>query len=79
MALQRQERVVGRHATPVVDHAHERQPALLHVDLHLPSAGIEGVLDELLHDRGGALHHLACGDLVHEPGREYLDAGHGAL
>ncbi len=39
-------------------------------------AGVEGVLDQLLDDRGGALDHLAGGDLVDEFAGKDTD-GHG--
>ena len=49
---------------PVVGDPDERQAALLEVDLDVPGPGVEGVLEQLLHHGGGALDHLAGGDLV---------------
>ncbi len=77
--LERERGVGGVHPATVVDHPHERESALLHLDLDLPSPGIERVLDQLLHDRGRALDHLAGGDLVHEAGWQEQDARHATL
>ena len=79
VALQRQQRVLALHAAAVVGHPDEGEPALLHVHGDGGRARVEGVLDQLLHDGGRALDHLARGDLVDEPGREDLDARHGAV
>ncbi|HPG16903.1 MAG TPA: hypothetical protein PK392_03695 [Opitutaceae bacterium] len=49
--------------------------AKLHFDAR--GAGIERVFHQLLHDRGGALHHLASGDLVGDPVGKDADFGHG--
>jgi hypothetical protein len=77
VALEREERVLLGHAAAVVAHPDQREPALLDVDLDLPRARVERVLDELLHDGRGPLDDLAGGDLVDEPGREHLDPRHG--
>ena len=42
-----------------------------------PGAGVDGVLDQLLDDRGGPLDDFARGDLVGEVGRQPMDPGHG--
>ena len=47
---------------------------LLHLDLDLGGARVQGVLQQLLHHRGGPLHHLAGGDLVDQLGFEWMDA-----
>ena len=76
MALEREEDILRAHPGTVVGHPHQGEPPLFQLDLHLASARVERVLHELLHDRGGPLHHLACRDLVDEPGGENLDARH---
>ncbi len=78
VALEREQGVVAVHPAAVVGHAHQREPALLDVDGDRAGARVEGVLDELLHDGGGSLDHLARGDLVHEPGGQDVDARHRA-
>ncbi len=79
VALERQGRVVAVQAAAVVRDPDEREATLLHVDRDRARARVERVLDELLHHRGGALDHLPGGDLVHEPGRQDLDARHRAF
>ena len=72
-------RVLPPHAGPVVGDPHEGEPAVLQVDLDRAGPRVEGVLEQLLHDRGRALDHLPGGDLVHEPRREHLDERHALL
>jgi hypothetical protein len=74
--LEREGRVLPVHAAAVVGHPDEGEPALLDVDGDRPRARVERVLDELLHHRRGPLHHLARGDLVHEPRGEDVDPRH---
>ncbi len=64
MPLQREARVGGIHPLAVVLDADERLAA--HLDRHADArrAGVDGVLDELLHDRRGTLDDFARGDLV---------------
>src|SRR5439155_6627092 len=51
--------------------------ALFEVEGDAGGAGVQGVLDEFLDDRGGAFDDLARGDLVGDEGGEGLDAGLG--
>jgi hypothetical protein len=76
VALEGEQRVVAVHPGTVVRDPHEREAPFLHVDRDGAGARVERVLDELLHDRRGTLDDLARGDLVHEPGREDMDARH---
>ncbi len=48
------------------------------LDLHREGMGpgVDGVLHQLLHHRGGALHHLAGGDEVGHMAVQHLDMGH---
>ena len=51
MSLQREQGIISRHAVAVVLDPHERPPAMAKFDLNARGPGIEGVLDEFLHDR----------------------------
>src|SRR2546422_3676022 len=73
VARQRQDRVLAAHPLAVVAHPDERLPPVLDRHADRPSAGVERVLDELLHDGGRPLDHLAGGDLVRDLGREDRD------
>ena len=64
MALEGEQGVVARHALGVVRDAQQAPAAGLDVQLDAARAGVDGVLDEFLGDRGRALDHLARGDLV---------------
>jgi hypothetical protein len=75
---QREKRVVGSHPAPVVRDLDPGDSPLLDVDRHPRRARVEGVLDELLHDRRGPLDDLAGGDLVHEDVGENANRRHGA-
>ena len=66
MPLERRLRVLAGHAVPVVAHADEGPAAALDLDLDAARARVERVLEQLLHDRGRPLHHLARRDLVDE-------------
>ena len=76
VALERQVRLVRRHARAVVADADEPEPAALDLDLDAARAGVERVLDQLLDHRGGPLDHLAGGDLIGQLGRQHADARH---
>ena len=76
MALEGEERIVPRHARPVVRDPDESQAAILEVDLDVPGARVERVLEQFLHDGRGAFDHLAGGDLVDEPRGKDLDEWH---
>ena len=76
---ERQQRVLGRHALAVVAHRDALDPAAPQRHLDVPRAGVERVLDQLLHHRGGAFDHLSCGDLpLHDRG-EYGDLPHASV
>ena len=79
MALEGQHGVVAAHAVAVVAHADELAPARLDLDADARGTGVQRVLQQLLHHGGGALHHLAGGDLVCDLGGEYTDAAHNPL
>jgi hypothetical protein len=73
VTLEGQRQFVGRHADPVVGHPDERGPAVTQVDGHRQRAGVERVLDQLLHRGGRALDNLSRGDLVDEVVRKPAD------
>ena len=73
MAVQRQRQFRGRHPLAIVADADQSHPAALDVDLDAARPGIQGVLEEFLHHRGGTLDHLTRGDLVNEFAGKYAD------
>ena len=73
MADHREAGVVAVHAGAVVGDADEVDAALFEVDTDAARAGVEGVLDQLLDDAGGALDDLSGGDLVGQILRQDLD------
>ena len=77
MALDRQREIGGVHAGAVVGDADQPAAAVLDGDVDAARAGVERVLDKLLHGGRRALDHLAGGDAVDENGIEAAD-GHGA-
>lgn len=64
MALDGQIEIFGAYANTVVDDADERAAAGFDGDIDAPRAGIERVLDKLLHHGGGPLDDLARGDAI---------------
>ena len=66
--LERQPRIVRLHPLAVVLDADLLLAAELDVNRQAPRAGVDGVLDQLLDDRGRALDDLAGGNLVGEVG-----------
>ena len=77
VALQAHAGIGGAHAGAVVDYLHQLLAGLFHNELHLGGAGIDGIFQQLLHHRGGALHHFAGRNLVGEVfGKQVNDIGH---
>ena len=66
MPRQREQQLVAIDAAAVVAHAAQAHAAFFDLDLDAPRAGIEAVLDQLLHHGGRTLDDLARGDLVDE-------------
>jgi hypothetical protein len=73
-----EQRVVRMHPGAVVDDGDRVDAAGRQAYLDLPRAGVERVLDQLLHDRRGPLDDLARGDLALHLRRQDGDASHGA-
>ena len=72
-ALDRQSGVIRIHSLAVIVHADQLFAAQLDDDIQTTGAGVDGVLDQLLDDRGRALDHFAGGDLVGEVSRKTLN------
>ena len=79
MLLQREEQFVARDAAAVVDHPEEIAPAGADLDRDPARARVERVLQQFLDGGGGALHHLAGGDLSDEIGGEEGDRHRAGL
>ena len=76
VAVEGEQGVVAPHPRAVVGDDDPPLAAGLQLDPHRGGAGVEGVLHQLLDHRGGALHHLAGGDLADQVVGEEADAGH---
>ena len=63
-------------AATVIHHPDQVDAALAHLHVDALAAGIDGVLQQFLHDTGGPLDDLAGGDLVDQGGRQLLNARH---
>ena len=77
VALDRQGEGLGVHAVAVVGDADQAATAVVEHHVDAPGAGVDGVLDQLLDRRGGALDDLAGGDAVDRGGGQDADGGHG--
>src|SRR6185295_5496998 len=75
--LQRERQLLRCHAVTVVAHAQQRRTAVAQVHRDRARAGVERVLDQLLHRRGGPLHHFTGRDLVDEIVGQPADAHQG--
>ena len=73
VTLEREARVGRAHAAAVVRDGDEIATAVAHLDADPRGAGVERVLDQLLHHRGRALDHLAGGDLIDQRTRQQAD------
>jgi hypothetical protein len=52
------------HARSVVADQHALAAAVGYLYLHACGTGVQGVLRELFHHRGGTVEDLSCGDLL---------------
>jgi hypothetical protein len=64
MALEREHCILSGHAATIIGDANQTAPRLSHLHLDPSRAGVERVLDQLFHHRGGPLDHLAGGYLA---------------
>jgi hypothetical protein len=76
VGLEREHQFVVGDAVAVVGDAEQLAAALFDVHPDLAGAGVQGVLDELLHGAGGPLDHFPGRDLVDHVGRQHLDLRH---
>ena len=76
MALEGKQRIVARHAAAVVGDLDEAAATGFDFDADACGAGVEGVLEKFLDDRGGAIDDLAGGDLVGDLVGENANAAH---
>jgi len=70
MTLERQERVITIHATPIVDHTNERNSTAPNHNVDLARAGIDAVFNQFLHHGSRALDYFASCDLAGDSIRE---------
>ena len=73
MPLEGQYRVLPGHACAVVHDADELLSARLDLHGNALATGVDRVLGQFLHDRGGAFNHLARGDHVRQLLGQHLD------
>ncbi len=73
VALERQGQLLGRDAAAVVLHHDGAHAAAHELDIDLAGAGVQGVVHQLAHHGGRALHHLASGDLADQFIGEFAD------
>ncbi len=78
VTLEGQHGVVAQHAPAVVGDADHAPAAARGFHANHGRAGIERILDEFLHHRSGAFHHLAGGDLVSDLIGKNANAAHDA-
>ncbi len=76
VALDGEPCVLGRHPFPIVFDADLLLAAQLDVNGHPAGAGVDGVLDQLLDDRGRTFDDLARGDLVCDLRGQTIDVAH---
>ena len=76
MGREGQRQLVPGDAVPVVGDPEQLAAAFFDVDPNLAGAGVQGILDELLHGAGGPLDDFARGDLVDHVRRQHLDLRH---
>ena len=77
VAVDAEREIVGRHPMAVVADADQPPPASLDHDFDPRRAGVERVLDEFLHRRGGTLDDLARGDAIDEDRVQAANPGKG--
>ena len=77
MSLKTESGIAVAHPAPVVYHLYQRASGIFDNQLNLRSTGVQCILQQLFHSRGGTVHHLACGYLVGHAVGEYVDdVGH---
>ncbi len=81
MPLEREPRIGLAHSAAVIDHLNRRPSALAVIHRDGRASGVHGIFHQLLDDRSGTPHHLACGDLVGDAVGQHSDPVvlHGVL
>jgi hypothetical protein len=74
--LQRKQRIVTQHTAAVVGDADQAPAAAFGFHADVVSAGVERVLEQLLHHGSRTFDHLSGGDLVGDLVAENVDAAH---
>ena len=64
MPLKSQAGIGLGHTLTIVNHLYQCATAVCHNNLNFRSTGINGILDKFLYNRRGALHNLACRNLI---------------
>ena len=76
VALKSQAGIGLRHAAAVVNDLQRRASGIGDEHADIAGTGIDSILHQLLDDRGGALYHLASGNLVGDGIGKELDDVH---
>ena len=76
MMLERKDGVILAHSLAVVPHLDQPLPARKHADINSPALGIDGIFQQLLHDRGRPFDNFARSDFVCKNFRQYADFAH---
>jgi hypothetical protein len=64
MPFKGEERLITGHATSIITNTNTVVSARFQRDKDIDSSGVDGVVNELSHHRGGTLNNLTGGDLV---------------
>ena len=64
MALESQAGIRLRHSLTIIYHLNRGTSSIHHHDLNVHRSGINGILNQLLDNRGRALYHLTCRNLI---------------
>jgi hypothetical protein len=76
MTSEASQRVAGLHSLAIVGNTNQAAPTLFNIDLDFSGARIQGVLDQLLHDRSRPLDDFTRSNLVSNIIREDFDFRH---
>ena len=66
MPTQRKHQIIRVNTVAVITHFEQTNTTLLHIDIETGRTGVHAVLEQLLHNRCGALDNLSGGNLVGE-------------
>ena len=77
--LERQQRIVMIHPAAIIDHANHALPAGFHFDSDRLRPGIQRILQQFLHHRGGPLDNLPSSNFIRHIFSKDADAAHRGL